>query len=49
MIAKSVLNANGEAKCFLDDSSKDTEDISPEEGAGGYNQNVPRMAAVLQR
>lgn len=48
MIAESKLNANAEAKCFLDDSSKDIASTSPEEGAGGYNHSVPRMLAALQ-
>lgn len=49
MIAQSKLNANGEAKCSLDDSSKDTEGTSSEEGAGGYNQSVHRTVVISQR
>jgi len=49
MIAKSKLNTNGEAKCSLDCTSKDTEGTSPEEGAGGYNLSVLRMAMVTSQ
>lgn len=38
MIAKSKSNVNVEEKCSLDDSSKETDGILPEEGARVYNQ-----------
>lgn len=49
IIAKSKLIANGEAKCSSDDSSKDTEGHSPEEGADAYNQSAPRIAGNLTK
>lgn len=48
MIDKSKLSANGEARCFLDDSSKDTEGTSKSD-ADGYNQGVPRMVVIIQK
>lgn len=49
MIDKSKLSANGEARCFLDDSSKDTEGTSSKSDADGYNQSVPRMVVIIQK
>lgn len=49
MIDKSKSSANGEAKCFLDDSSKNTEGTSSESGTDGYNPGVPRMVVVIQK
>lgn len=43
MISNFKLNPNGEAKCFLDDSSKDIEGTLPEEDAGEYNWSMPTM------